>query len=227
MERHPTAQALIGTLIIAIGAVALLNQLDVIDVGLGELLSTWWPIVIVLIGGMGLANVPRAWPAPAAVAAAGGLLLAGNLGAVDGGLWSLTWPVAIIVVGFSFLTRAATSRADERRITATAIWWGSQHRPLTQDFRGAQLSVLMGGVDLDLRNAQIVERATVRAFAMWGGIDIKVPPNWRVEITGLPLLGGWENRTKAPADPLAPVLVVRAIVLMGGVDVKSKAPATA
>lgn len=226
MERHPTAQALIGTLIIAIGAVALLNRLDVIDVGLGELLATWWPLVIVLIGGMGLANVPRAWPAPAAVAAAGGLLLAGNLGAVDGGLWSLAWPVAIIVVGLSFLARAGTARDDDRHITATAIWWGSQHRPLTQDFRGAQLSVLMGGVDLDLRNAQIVERATVRAFAMWGGIDIKVPPTWRVEVTGLPLLGGWENRAKAPADPLAPVLVVRAIALMGGLDIKSKAPTT-
>ncbi|MFI2754231.1 LiaF transmembrane domain-containing protein [Cellulomonas sp. P22] len=227
MERRPATQALIGTAIMVIGAIALLNQLDVVDVSIGRLLATWWPAVIIVLGVAGLAAAPRAWPAPLAVAAAGGVLLAGNLGVVDGGVWPLIWPVAIILVGLSFLTRAASSRTDERYVTATAIWWGAQRRPLTQDFRGAQLSVLMGGVDLDLRNAQIVERAEIRAFAMWGGIDVKVPHSWRVEIVGLPLLGGWENRTTVPSDPEAPVLVVRVITLMGGVDVKSKAPANA
>lgn len=226
MERRPATQALIGIAIVAIGAVALLNQLDVVDVSIGRLLATWWPALIIVVGVAGIAAVPRAWAAPLAVAAAGGLLLAGNLGVVDDGVWPLIWPIAIILVGLSFLTRATTARADERYVTATAIWWGAQRRPLTQDFRGAQLSVLMGGVDLDLRNAQIVERAEINAFAVWGGIDVKVPPSWRVEVVGLPLLGGWENRTEPPADPLAPVLVVRVIALMGGVDIKAKVPKT-
>ncbi|MCC2307519.1 LiaF transmembrane domain-containing protein [Cellulomonas chengniuliangii] len=227
MERRPAAQALIGILIVAVGVIALLNQLDVIDVALGELIATWWPVVVIAIGAAGLVTTPRAWPAPLAVAGAGCVLLAGRLGVVDGGVWPLIWPTVVIVVGLSFLARAASAGDDERTVTASAIWWGAQRRPLTQDFRGAQLSALMGGVDLDLRQAQIVGSADIRAFVMWGGVDVKVPPSWRVEITGLPLLGGWDNRTKTPTDPLAPVLRVRVIALMGGVDVKSKAPASA
>ena len=30
-------------------------------------------------------------------------------------------------------------------------------------------------------------------FALWGGVEVKVPPTWRVTVTGLPLLGGFED----------------------------------
>ena len=79
----------------------------------------------------------------------------------------------------------------------------------------------MGGIELDLRRAELAQGAQVQAFSFWGGIDIKVPPTWRVEVTGLPFLGGWENKTVVPADPAAPVLRVRLTTVMGGAEIRN------
>jgi len=79
----------------------------------------------------------------------------------------------------------------------------------------------MGGIELDLRRAGIERRADISVFAFWGGVEIKVPPTWRVTVRGLPLLGGWENKTAIPAGPNAPELVVHLTTIMAGAEIKN------
>ncbi len=56
-----------------------------------------------------------------------------------------------------------------------------------------------------------------------GGVDIIVPPDLRVEVTGFGLMGGWDDKTRdEDLPPDAPLVQVRAFTLMGGVTVKSK-----
>jgi len=58
-------------------------------------------------------------------------------------------------------------------------------------------------------------------FAIWGGIDIKVPQDWTVVVEGTPFLGGFEDRTvQHPGNP-SKRLVIRGIVIMGGADIKN------
>ena len=35
-------------------------------------------------------------------------------------------------------------------------------------------------------------------FAFWGGIEIKVPEDWTVVTRVMPLMGGVEDKTRAP-----------------------------
>jgi hypothetical protein len=51
-------------------------------------------------------------------------------------------------------------------------------------------------------------------------IDITVPDDWRVTIDGPAIFGGFENRAVV-ADPEAPTLKIRALAVLGGVDVKT------
>jgi hypothetical protein len=44
----------------------------------------------------------------------------------------------------------------------------------TPDFRGGELTAVMGGIELDLRNAGLQNEATLNVFAMWGGIELKI-----------------------------------------------------
>jgi hypothetical protein len=80
----------------------------------------------------------------------------------------------------------------------------------------------MGGVELDLRNAQIKEgeEAVLDTFALWGGVEITVPENWRVVGQVMPLMGGFENKTRA-SGASGPVLIVKGTAVMGGVEVKN------
>lgn len=85
----------------------------------------------------------------------------------------------------------------------------------------------MGGNDLDLRNATLSAHETViNAFAVMGGIDIIVPDDVRVIDDGIGVMGGFELRDDPssttshdhlPSD--APLVRVRGLALMGGVDI--------
>ncbi len=85
---------------------------------------------------------------------------------------------------------------------------------------------LMGGVNLDLRSAILSGPVTtITAVAIMGGIEIIVPPGIRVESSGFGFMGGWENHTRDDRlAPDAPVLRVRGVALMGGVEIKTKEP---
>ena len=79
---------------------------------------------------------------------------------------------------------------------------------------------VMGGVSLDLREAELESReVTVWAFAMMGGVDIAVPPDCALVVDGLGLMGSFDQQDKAPPPPAdAPVVRVRGLSCMGGVS---------
>lgn len=85
---------------------------------------------------------------------------------------------------------------------------------------------LMGSVDLDLRSAILSGPVTtITAVAIMGGIVIIVPPGIRVESSGFGFMGAWENHTRDDQlAPDAPVLRLRGVALMGGVEIKTKEP---
>ena len=88
--------------------------------------------------------------------------------------------------------------------------------------RSIGIVAYMGGVELDLTAAQIVDGAVVSIRAVMGGVEVTVPETWRVEVTSSVFMGGVANETDpdAVADD-APVLVIDAMTVMGGVDVRS------
>jgi hypothetical protein len=83
---------------------------------------------------------------------------------------------------------------------------------------------LMGGANIDLRQAEITElEPAMTVFSVMGGANVIVPEGVDVELSGLSLMGGRAYRTgKKPAPPGAPVLHVRAFSIMGGVSVITK-----
>ncbi len=85
----------------------------------------------------------------------------------------------------------------------------------------------MGGAELDFRDAAIGEHgAHVTAFGFCGGVEIIVPPEIRVEIDGLAVLGGFDEDDTRPEPPPAgaPVLRVDGLALLGGVSVTVRLP---
>lgn len=83
-----------------------------------------------------------------------------------------------------------------------------------------------GGVELDLREARFAEReVTIRAFAVMGGIEITVPDDVIVDVTGVGIMGGFDHSISGTADnapPGAPVVRVTGFAFWGGVEVKRK-----
>jgi len=91
-----------------------------------------------------------------------------------------------------------------------------------------QAFALMGGVDLDLRQATFAERETViYANAVMAGVDITVDASTHVIIEGVGIMGAFEQgRDRVPPELTAdsPVVRVKGIALMAGVTVTRKGP---
>lgn len=84
---------------------------------------------------------------------------------------------------------------------------------------------VMGGVEVDLRHAQLAtDELQITAIAWMGGVEIIVPPGVEVEMTGFAFMGGKSNAVPDLPDDRAPLVRVRAFALMGEVEAKTKAP---
>jgi len=107
---------------------------------------------------------------------------------------------------------------------------GENKRSLENEpFRGAHMTAILGGCTLDLRLAVLApgQEALVDVFAIMGGIEIAVPSGWTVVSDVAPVLGGVEDKRlpSLPTDPTvgaaAPRLVIRGMVMLGGMTIKS------
>jgi hypothetical protein len=80
-----------------------------------------------------------------------------------------------------------------------------------------------GGTEIDLRQASFAEQhSTITAMAIMGGVQITVPDDIIVEVTGIGFMGAFQldDRSGAPdAPPSAPVVKITGLALMGGVVV--------
>jgi DUF1707 SHOCT-like domain/Cell wall-active antibiotics response LiaF, C-terminal len=82
---------------------------------------------------------------------------------------------------------------------------------------------VMGGIELDLREAQFSEpEVTIHAYTLMGGIEITVPEDVDVDVSGIAFMGGFDHNASGPGAPGAPRVRVIGFALMGGVDVRRK-----
>lgn len=86
---------------------------------------------------------------------------------------------------------------------------------------------LMGGMCLDFRDALLPPGETeVWIFSVMGGTEIIVPPGLNVESDGVAIMGSFEHHQNVPVspDPEAPVLRLKGVTLMAGVEVSVRYP---
>lgn len=104
-----------------------------------------------------------------------------------------------------------------------AVFSGVDRKGLWRPARSSKLLALFGGMDIDYSRAYMPPGETyVDAMCVFGGVDIIVPEGMNVEVHGVPLFGGIENKTTGEYIPGAPTLHIRAFVLFGGMEIKPK-----
>jgi hypothetical protein len=126
-----------------------------------------------------------------------------------------------------------------------AVMGGGKGPAYTGEFKGADITAVMGGAELDLRQASIPPGGTVVVdlFTAMGGCVIRAPSDWQIDIQTTSIMAGVNDQRKnrpseddertaarPPTDtggasatipPAPPHVVLRGTVIMGGVTVKS------
>ncbi|MQA11710.1 MAG: DUF1707 domain-containing protein [Pseudonocardiaceae bacterium] len=106
--------------------------------------------------------------------------------------------------------------------TAIAIMSGSDRKGQWVVPATFNAFAFWGGIEIDITEARFSEpEVTIQATTIMGGIDIVVPEDVTVHVTGVGFMGAFENKTRSQAPEGSPVVRVTGLALMGGVTVKN------
>lgn len=219
--RRATAPLVLGVAVIAVGVLFTLQNLGLVN---AAALLRLWPVVLLALGIVYLTN--GRWIGAFAWLTVGSLLLLNNLDVTDIDIFQL-WPLILIVVGLNIVRKAlgrSRSRDGESasEVRSLAFLSGQSHKCTCSEFDCGDVTAILGGSEVDLRRAEMVNgERVVDVFALWGGVDIKVPRSWSVIGRVNTFLGGFDDRTDhSQADPNKR-LVVQGMAVMGGVEVSN------
>ena len=233
MDSHPgiriTPQLVFGLLIATVGVMFTLDNLHILR---ARQFLQFWPLAFVVLGvaQIGQARTPAGTVAGGIWIFVGTVMLGRRLGVWDLNVFDF-WPLVLVLFGGRIVWQAYSGSSgsggemgvDNGGITSgLAILGGCGRKVVSPDFRGAELTALMGGGKLDLREAGMADgQAVVRVLVLMGGFEILVPDTWNVIVEATPFLGGVEVKARTSLNPSAPRLIVRGFVMMGGLEIKN------
>ena len=124
----------------------------------------------------------------------------------------------------AFIKRAIPSRGDEEsdEVSLVAVFDGIDLKSRAKAFSGGSMMAWFGGIAVDLRDAELVPGARLTVHALFGGVELQMPPTWRVSSNAKALFGGVDVRTPAQNDLDAPVLSLEGAAIFGGIEVSAQ-----
>lgn len=226
--RRFTPQLFVGLMVTAVGVLFMLDNLGIAR--WDSYVLRYWPAALIAIG------LIKLWQSRDGMGGSfGGLVF------TFAGTWLLLehtalvrisfldlWPLLLVFFGVYLVWQGVsgaprrTGAADSNAtVTATAILGGVNRGNNSPAFKGGDLTAMMGGCEIDLRQASIDGEAVIDVFALWGGIEIRVPEDWTVVSRVVPILAGFDDKTRPPQTAAGKRLVIRGFVMMAGVEVKN------
>ena len=222
-----TGRLVFGAVLVTLGILWTLDNLGLTD---ASEFVRWWPALVMGYGLLRLTGLDgtRRVVSGALFVLAGGWMLAHSLGYAHVSIFRL-WPVFMIFIGATLVWRsmrgpaATTDSSDANAYPRPFAFMGGNVRTIaSQSLVGLEATAVMGGVEADLRGARSRGSEVVaEVFTWWGGIELIVPDDWRVVSEVMPVMGGVEDKTRLAEGGGATTLIVRGLVVMGGLEIKN------
>jgi predicted membrane protein len=104
-----------------------------------------------------------------------------------------------------------------------AFFSGVENQITSSEFEGGKVTAICGGIDIDLRPAELSgNNNVIDLFILFGGAEFKVPADWTVNMSELTVLfGAFEDKrpTKSTNSDPNKVLYIKGMILFGGGEI--------
>lgn len=145
-------------------------------------------------------------------------------------VWKLIVPVILVIVGLSLIFKDAFKKEikesikklnkDKKDNEYYATFGGSDLNFDGEEFKGADLSAVFGGIKCNLRSAKIKNDVVVNATSIFGGITLLVPNDVNIKVVSTSIFGGVDNKKSKIKETNEKTIYVNATCLFGGVEIK-------
>ena len=226
--KKSTVSVILGILVVALGvffggqALGFWEQYKVSFDG-------WWTLFIIVPSVISIINGGFN-PFNTILAGVGVLMLLDEQDVLNNGLgYKLIIPYVIVIFGLSIIFKKPIriNKEGNNGIFAGskgenffAVFGGNTPNFNGVDFRGANAYAIFGGIDLKLQNANIRRDCIINLYTVFGGTDVVLPKNVKVIVDSMPIFGGVDNRFVSEVGENAPTVLIRAISVFGGTDIR-------
>ena len=241
MGNFGSGKRLAGIIVVIVGGVLLARQV-------GADIPRWvisWEMLLIAIGFyIGIKHSFRNWVWVIPV-------LIGSVFMLDDmmpefSLRPYFWPVLIISIGLFIMFRPSGRRRNwgdrswnrgihesgegakpgdtEEYLDSVSIFGGIEKNIVTKDFRGGDVTTFFGGSAINLSQADIKDRAVLNLTQVFGGAQLIIPANWKLQSEVVSIFGGIEDKRVFQKDQPADVnktLVLKGTSVFGGIEIKS------
>lgn len=161
----------------------------------------------------------------------GGAFLVKELDVFPGiNIAALGLAVAVILIGLKILFRrnsehpvkglfVSNESAADEYLEYISVFGGLETRNTSQDLKGGSVTAIFGGSEVDLTEAKINRDIVIDAVAIFGGITIYAPKKAKVVVTGVPIFGGYSNKTEDTGEEALGTVKINCVSIFGGVEV--------
>lgn len=226
----------VGLLLLALGTVWILTNFGIVDFRI----NSWWPLLLIVIGVLYLVFSRR-------IIAPGGwiLIFLGVLSFLTTNeilkqeeVWKF-WPAILVFIGLYTILRMYLRDKHEPpedeveveededvdppgadRIRGASVMGGITRKITSKAFKGGSFHTVFGGAYLNLRSAGLYkEGAILDLSATFGGITIRLPKTWPVEIRPTAILGGVTTRNANDEKTKGKRMIINASAIVGGITI--------
>ena len=223
-----------GITIITLGVIFGGNALGLFD--LNVFFDGWWTLFIIIPSAISLATEKQKLSSFGMLIAGALLLLAAQDVITYAAAGKAILATFLVLIGLTIIFKTIVPGKNDKEVekkvkemgdndnmdSQTAIFSGSDKKYNGEVFGGANLTAVFGGVELDLRKAKFTKDTVIKAYCMFGGIDIKVPENIRVKINSGFLFGGAIDERKGDTSKGKYTIYIDVNGGFGGVSINDR-----
>lgn len=221
------SRTLWGLALIALGVIIGGNALGLFNIDL--FFDGWWTLFIIVPCAIDLITEDHKIGSLIGLLVGVVLLLACQDVVSFGDVWKMILPAALIIIGLSFIfkdvfTHKISSKIKEineknGKDAEHCAAFSGQNIECKDEFKGATISAIFGGIKYDLSKAKLKNDQVINCTAIFGGVDVIVPDDVKVEIVSSSMFGGVSDKRKNKGEG-AKTLYVNATCIFGGVEIK-------
>lgn len=229
------ARAIIwGIAIIALGVIFAGKAIGWFDFDI--FFKGWWTLFIIIPSVISLFTEKDKLSSLGFISAGIILLLAAQEVITYDTAWKIILAVILILIGLGLILKTVFHSNNDKEVeekvkdledgktmdSQMAVFSGSERTYNDEVFSGSHLVAIFGGVDLDLRKAKFTKDTVIKAFALFGGIDIKVPEDVQVKIRSGFIFGGVSDDRKGDTTKGKHTIYLDAGGGFGGITINDK-----
>jgi len=238
-----------GIFVVIFGAFYLVKQLGGI---IPEWILSWETVLIAIgiVAGVKSGFKRLGWLIPVFVGAA--FLLSDFNPSLN--IRPIVWPIVVIIIGMVMIFKpkrrfdpnrmnrwhgrhhihkfkghedwcnTETVSSTEDHINSTTFMGGIKKNVISKDFKGGEITNVMGGAEYDLSETDFANPITLEINQFFGGTKLVIPPHWEIKSELVAVLGGIEDKRPIKSNVTSTenkILILKGTTVFGGIEISS------